>query len=60
MNTYIVEYEDQLDNFDTDQAWAQHGEHFFVFVEETQQWVAPQWCRRSNGDIDGLEGWNTV
>lgn len=56
MRTYYVEYEDDLDSFDYNEL----GYSFFVFVEETQTWYAPQWCRRSNGDIDGLEGWNPV
>ena len=56
IQTYTVSVEDDLDFFDYSDA----GEHFYVYVEETNTWYAPVWCRRSNGDIDGLEGWNTV
>lgn len=57
---YTIESLDDLDTFDSDSALNDSGftGEFEVFCQETQTWYTPSWCIRSNGDIDGLEGWN--
>lgn len=57
MTEFDVETLEDLDEFDGMEAYYEHGKDFCVNVVETNEVWYPVFTVRSNGDVDGLEGW---
>lgn len=58
MQEYTVQTLDELDDFDTESVYWDHGDQYVVNVVETSQQLSPVYCFRENGDADGFMGWN--
>lgn len=54
---YIIETMQELDDFDTDNAWMEFGVDFIVYVRETEETFYPVFHIHENGDVDGFMGW---
>lgn len=57
MVEFDVESGEDLDNFDANEAYYEHGVSFCVNVVETGKVWWPVFYIRENGDIDGFMGW---
>lgn len=55
---YTVKSEDELWDFDTEMAYMLNEDNYTVYCEHTDETFKPVYCVRSNGDIDGFEGWD--
>lgn len=55
-HVYTLDSESQLDTFDDGEAYALHGEKWCVLIIDKMYY--PVFCRRQNGDADGIEGYN--
>lgn len=60
MKTYIIESEDALWDFDVYQAYSEHGDQYLVYLTYTIETFKPVYIYRSNGDMDGFEGWGCI
>lgn len=54
---YSVEGYDELDSFETDCAYFEHGDNYSVTVMSSGVEYFPVYHFRENGDMDGLIGW---
>lgn len=57
MKEFQVDTLEELDDFETGDAYWDYGSDYFVFVVETQESWSPVYCFRENGDMDGFMGW---
>ena len=57
MTQYIVYDDFELEYFDTEDEYMYDGDDYTVICDHTGEVLSPVYSYRSNGDMDGFEGW---
>ena len=59
MTQFVLENEEELDAFDDQTIYFEHGDNYSVLVESTGEVLYPVYYFRENGDMDGFMGWGS-